>query len=240
MTRRMTQLLAIETSSEACSVALRVDGRLYEAHELAPLRHAEILLPAVERMLAEAGVGLSALDAVAFGRGPGSFTSLRIGIGVVQGLAWAAGLPVVPVSSLAALAQDAADQSVDGAGSGGAGANERICVAVDARMQEVFTAEFERGPGGLLRPVGEERVCPASAVAAGPAPFVAAGNGFQRFAELEPLCRAARVCLSDLWPRAAVVLRLAEAWLQTHDPLPAAQAQPVYIRNDVAEKPALR
>ena len=240
MTPRMNQLLAIETSSEACSVALSVGGRLYEAHELAPLRHAEVLLPAVERLLAEACVELSALDAVAFGRGPGSFTSLRIGIGVVQGLAWAAGLPVVPVSSLAALAQDAADASGDGAGDGTPGDGERICVAVDARMQEVFTAEFERGPGGLLRPVGEERVCPASAVAAEPAPVVAAGNGFERFAELQPLCRAARVCLPELWPRAAVVLRLAEAWLQTHDPLPAALAQPVYIRNDVAEKPVLR
>lgn len=247
MTPRIKQLLAIETSSEACSVALSVDGRLYEAHELAPLRHAEVLLPAVERLLAEAGVGLSALDAVAFGRGPGSFTSLRIGIGVVQGLAWAAGLPVVPVSSLAALAQDAADQADNASGDGvdngvgneGSGADERICVAVDARMQEVFTAEFERGPGGLLRPVGAERVCPASAVAAEPAPSIAAGNGFERFTELQPLCRAARVCLPELWPRAAVVLRLAEAWLQTHDPLPAALAQPVYLRNDVAEKPAV-
>jgi len=228
-------------------VALSVDGRLYEAHELAPLRHAEILLPAVERLLAEAGVGLSALDAVAFGRGPGSFTSLRIGIGVVQGLAWAAGLPVVPVSSLAALAQDAADQSVamagngagSGVGNGARGGGERICVAVDARMQEVFTAEFERGPDGLVQVVGEERVCPAAAVAASPAPFIAAGNAFERFAELAPLCRAARICLPDLWPRAAVVLRLAEAWLQTHEPLPAALAQPVYIRNDVAEKPTL-
>jgi tRNA threonylcarbamoyladenosine biosynthesis protein TsaB len=250
MNPRMNQLLAIETSSEACSVALSVGGRLYEAHELAPLRHAEVLLPAVARLLAEAGVGLSALDAVAFGRGPGSFTSLRIGIGVVQGLAWAAGLPVVPVSSLAALAQDAADRAGragHGAGNGGArlgndgapGDGERICVAVDARMQEVFTAEFERGPGGLLRLVGEERVCPAAAVATEPAPLVAAGNGFERFAELRPLCRAARVCLPELWPRAAVVLRLAEAWLQSHDPLPAALAQPVYIRNDVAEKPVL-
>ncbi|MGK2924388.1 MAG: tRNA (adenosine(37)-N6)-threonylcarbamoyltransferase complex dimerization subunit type 1 TsaB, partial [Lysobacterales bacterium] len=240
MSPRIHSLLAIETSSEACSVALSVDGRLYEAHELAPLRHAEVLLPAVERLLAEAGVGLSALDAIAFGRGPGSFTSLRIGIGVVQGLAWAAGLPVVPISSLAALAQDATDQVddkvVDGAVDGAAHGH-RICVAVDARMQEVFTAEFERGPGGLLRPVGEERVCPASAVAAEPAPRVAAGNGFERFAELQPLCRAAKVCLPDLWPRAAMVLRLAEAWLQTHDPLPAALAQPVYLRNNVAEKP---
>lgn len=235
----MTRLLAIETSSEACSVALHVDGRSREVHQHAPLRHAELLLPAVERLLAEAGLGLSALDAVAFGRGPGSFTSLRIGIGVVQGLAWATGLPVVPVSSLAALAQDAAEQAAARVADRAPGSGGRICVAVDARMQEVFTGDFERGPDGLVRACGAERVCAPAAVAADPAPVVAAGNGFSRFAELAPLCRAARVCLPELWPRATAVARLALAWLETHDPLPAAQAQPVYIRNDVAEKPVL-
>jgi tRNA threonylcarbamoyladenosine biosynthesis protein TsaB len=225
----MTRLLAIETSSEACSLALSVDGRLSEAHEHAPMRHAELLLPGVERLLAEAGLELSALDAIAFGRGPGSFTSLRLGIGVVQGLAWAAGLPVVPVSSLAAVAQEACERAPAASG--------RIRVAVDARMQEVFTAEFEPGPGGLVRPCGEEIVCAPSALLPVAPPAIAAGNGFARFAELEPLCRSAAACFPDLWPRAAMILRLAEGWLATHAPLPAALAQPVYIRNDIAVKP---
>ena len=90
-----TDLLAIETSSEACSVALCIGGELLERHEHAPLRHAELLLPAIRGLLSEADLPLSRLDAIAFGRGPGSFTSLRIGIGVVQGLAWAVDLPVV-------------------------------------------------------------------------------------------------------------------------------------------------
>ena len=248
----MPRLLAIETSSEACSVALTADCRtefirdtglssrlkpllqgVLEYHEHAPLRHAELLLPAVERLLAEAGVALRDLDAIAFGRGPGSFTSLRIGIGVVQGLAWATGLGVVPCSSLAALALEAAVTA-------GAADGALIRVAVDARMQEVFTADFAWREGRLHRR-GEQRVC-APGDAAAPIgdsqPFIAVGNGFARFEELAALGRTATLCVADLWPRATMILRLAEAWLRDHDPLPPALAQPVYIRDQVAEKPA--
>lgn len=249
----MSRLLAIETSSEACSLALSLGGcgtgfsrdigarhesrvkrlpqGVLEIHEHAPLRHAELLLPGVERLLGEAGLALRELDAIAFGRGPGSFTSLRIGIGVVQGLAWAAGLSVVPISSLAAVAQEALERATAAEGT--------IRVAVDARMQEVFTAEFTVGPGGVVQPCGEERVCAPSAILAAPPPLIAAGNAFARFPELAPLGRSAAACFPDLWPRATLILRLAEAWLETHVPLPAALAQPVYIRNDIAEKPAV-
>lgn len=228
----MRKLLAIETSSEACSVALSLDGECREVHEQAPMRHAELLLPAVSGLLGEAGLSLSALDAIAFGRGPGSFTSLRIGIGVVQGLAWAAELPVVPCSSLAAVAQAAFDRTGEG--------NERVCVAMDARMQEVFTAEFLRGPGGLAEAASAERVCAPSVVgrAAQAGPFIAAGNGFDRYPELKDLADAAVARYPDLWPRASVIARLALGWLEHHQPLPAAQAQPVYIRNNVATKPS--
>lgn len=226
----MTRLLAIETSSEACSVALSVDGEVREIHEHAPLHHAELLLPAVNRLLAEAGISLSALDVIAFGRGPGSFTSLRIGIGVVQGLAWAADLPVAPLSSLAAVAQEAAERAGPAA--------RQIRVAVDARMKEVFSAEYVTARGGLVTAAGEERVGPPGAIAAGVAPpFVAAGNGFARFAELQELGRTGVACYPDLVPRAAMIARLALGWLEHNQPLPAALAQPVYVRNKVAEKP---
>lgn len=226
----MTRLLAIETSSEACSVALNLDGELREAHEHAPLRHAELLLPAVRRLLASAEVPLSAVDAIAFGRGPGSFTSLRIGIGVVQGLAWGADLPVVPVSSLAAVAQQAAERHP--------GEALRIAVAVDARMDEVFGAGFATGEDGLVRLDGDEWVAaPEAAVLRFAGPFVAAGNGFERFPALAALAEGAVACEPGLWPSAAAVARLAAGWLRHNEPLAPALAQPVYIRDKVAEKP---
>ena len=226
----MNKLLAIETSAEACSVALHTNGETLEFFELAPRRHAELLLPAVQSLLNDAGVTLPSLDAVAFGRGPGSFTSLRIGIGVVQGLAWGAGLPVIPVSSLAAVAQQAAAVAASGAAT--------ICVAMDARMQEVFTANFRRGDDGIVVASGEERVCSPGVVSAlEDGPFIAAGNGFERYGELRPLADEASECHPDIWPRAEWVCKLALRWLESNEPLPAGLAQPVYIRNDVASKP---
>jgi len=224
------KILAVDTATEACSAALVFDGEIVERHEVIGRGHAERLLPMVQEVLAEAGVALAAVDAIAFGRGPGSFTSLRIGIGVVQGLAWAADLPVAPLSSLAAVAQEAAERAGPAA--------RQIRVAVDARMKEVFSAEYVTARGGLVTAAGEERVGPPGAIAAGVAPpFVAAGNGFARFAELQELGRTGVACYPDLVPRAAMIARLALGWLEHNQPLPAALAQPVYVRNKVAEKP---
>ena len=103
----MMNLLAIETATETCSVALSVSGEVLERYQRAPRQHAELLLPWVGELLAEAGLAYASVEAIAFSRGPGSFTSLRIGIGVVQGRAWASDRPVIPVSSLAATAQTA-------------------------------------------------------------------------------------------------------------------------------------
>jgi tRNA threonylcarbamoyladenosine biosynthesis protein TsaB len=226
----VTKLLAIETSAEACSVALHCDGQTLSFFEHAPMRHAELLLPAVQSLLSEAGLTLGNLDAIAFGRGPGSFTSLRIGIGVVQGLAWAAELPVVPVSSLATVAQGAADISKSGKAS--------ICVAVDARMQEVYTANFRPGSNGIVERAGEERVCePRGVRALERGPWIAAGNGFELFDELNQFATDARDCYPDIRPRAETVCKLALDWLSGNEPLPAGMAQPVYVRNQVASKP---
>lgn len=225
----MSRMLAIETSAETCSVALDMDGELREKFEHAPLKHAELILPMVSSLLAEAGIAAKDLEAIAFGRGPGSFTSLRIGIGVVQGLAWGADVPVVPVSSLAAVAQAALENRHWPA------PPAQIVVAMDARMQEVFHATFIAGDNGIVSLLGEERVSAASAVRA-TAPWLAAGNGFERFEELRELAQDALCSLPDTWPRASVVLKLARDWLKDRQALPAGLAQPVYIRNDVAQK----
>lgn len=219
-------LLAIETATETVSVALSLNGELVERYQHAPRQHAELLLPWVEQLLAEAGVGFSALDAIAFSRGPGSFTSLRIGIGVVQGLAWASDRPVIPVSSLAATAQTAAGQGIGSA-----------LVALDARMNEVFTGMFEANSNGIMIQAGEEKVCSPEDVQ----PPVDCGSwgigiGFDRYPSLSKLRGQLLGVRADVWPKASSVIKLAQEWLRTHEALPAEQAQPVYLRDNVAKK----
>jgi tRNA threonylcarbamoyladenosine biosynthesis protein TsaB len=142
------RLLAIDTSGEACSAALLTDSRVRQRLSRQPRRHGELILAMIEGLLAEAGLGLGHLDALAFGRGPGSFTGVRIATAVVQGLAFGADLPVVPVSTLAALAQGRFR-------SGGIG---RTLVALDARMAEAYWGCYVVDEGGLARLQGEEEV----------------------------------------------------------------------------------
>lgn len=219
-------LLAIETATETCSVALTVNGEVLERYQHAPRQHAELILPWVGQLMAEAGIGFSALDAIAFSRGPGSFTSLRIGIGVVQGLAWACDRPVIPVSSLAATAQTAAGKGVSAA-----------LVALDARMNEVFTGTFEVDSEGIMLATSEERVCgPQDVQIPDAAAMHAIGNGFDRYPSLNSLADRMAGKRFDVWPKASSVLQLAQHWSKTHQALPAERAQPVYLRNDVAKK----
>ena len=219
-------LLAIETATETVSVALAINGEVIERYEHAPRRHAELLLPWVESVLAEAGIGFSALDAIAYSRGPGSFTSLRIGIGVVQGLAWASDRPVIPVSSLAATAQSVVSEGVSSA-----------LVALDARMNEVFTCMFEANSNGIMVPVEMERVCaPAEVSVPEGADTYGVGIGFERYTELKVLAGSLKGVLAERWPKASCVLQLAKEWLTTHEALPAEMAQPVYLRDNVAKK----
>jgi tRNA threonylcarbamoyladenosine biosynthesis protein TsaB len=221
------KLLALETSSEACSIALQWDETIHTRYQQAQLQHAELLLPWVRELLSEAGGQLSDLDAIVFGRGPGSFTSLRIGIGAVQGLAWGAELPVIPLSSLAAVAEQ-----VESA------AGQTILVAMDARMGEVFHGQFMRNDDNELVAVCAEAVSPPQQVfVIDPANAVMAGSAFGRFAELDVLADQAVAVYEGLLPSAEALLSLAQQWLQHHQPLPAAMAQAVYLRDNVADKP---
>jgi tRNA threonylcarbamoyladenosine biosynthesis protein TsaB len=230
----MTHLLAIETSSEACSVALATGNEIYVNAYHEPRRHAELLLPAVSELLAEAGIALKELDAIAFGRGPGSFTSLRIGIGVVQGLAWGAELGVVPVSSLAVLAQGAALRHQAQPGS-------LVITAMDARMEEVFHAPYLVGESGLVELHGKEGVDPPGLIELPAADvLIGAGNGFERYPDLIGLTGSFSEVYTDLWPSAKQMIPLAADWLSRNQPLPPHRAQPHYIRDNVAAKSIAR
>jgi tRNA threonylcarbamoyladenosine biosynthesis protein TsaB len=218
------RLLALDTATEACSVAVVVDGEYHEHFELGR-RHSEGILVMVEAVLADAGLALTQLDAIAFGRGPGLFTGLRIGAGVTQGLAFAAGLPVVPVSSLAALAQGAGDP--------------RVLAAIDARMNQVYWGAFVRGSDGLVEPVGNEVVSdPAQVPVPSGHEWVGAGSGWDQYhaALLARLDGHAQSWQPQVWPRARDVAALGVATFAAGGAVSPEQAAPVYIRDDVAVK----
>ena len=226
------KLLAIETATEACSAALWINGELRERYEVAPRRHGELVLPMIDDLLQEADLALSNLDALAFGRGPGSFTGVRMATGVVQGLAFAADLPVVPVSTLAALAQSVVEQA----------GSTPIFSALDARMSEVYWGVYALNENRELELRGQEHVLPpASVQAEGAASGIAVGHGWRTYQT--PLAKAVHVpieaCFPDQLPQAGAVAKLAvQYYQQGRELLPAEQALPVYLRDNVAKKKA--
>jgi tRNA threonylcarbamoyladenosine biosynthesis protein TsaB len=218
------KLLALDTSTEACTVALLIDGRILERFELG-MRHAERILSLVDEVLAEGGVSLGSLDALAFGRGPGSFTGLRIGAGVVQGLAFGTDRPVVPVSSLAALAQ----------GQRG----DRILAAFDARMQQVYWGAYVRTPEGMVELSGEECVVAPDAVPLPPGQdWCGAGSGWDVYHAVLTTRLAGQLAgwTPKAFPRAGDVARLALPLFASGRAVRAEEAVPVYIRDEVAVK----
>lgn len=219
------KLLALDTAATRCSVALLLDGELRELDAPAEKLQAENVLPMVEKLLGEAGLKLAALDALAFGRGPGAFTGLRVAASVAQGLAYGAGLPVVPVSNLAALA--AAASRRHGA--------RRILACLDARMQEIYWAAFAV-EAGSLEPLSPEALCPPGDLEPPSAgAWFGAGSGWgaygdtlkARVSRLEGVDAAAA-------PTAGDVARLAERAFKQGLGLPPEQALPVYLRDKVA------
>lgn len=220
----MTTLLALDTATEACSVALSHQGRVLSHHEVIPRLHAQRLLPMIRELLDEAGLPLTALDAIAFGRGPGAFTGVRIAIGVVQGLAFGLERPVLPVSDLAALAQRALREH---------GALQ-VAAAIDARMDEVYWGCY-RAERGEMRLQGGEAVLPperAELPRDAQGEWFGAGTGWGTFAaRLRPSVRALD---GGLLPHAVDVLELAACAWARGEALPAEQALPVYLRDQVA------
>lgn len=218
-------LLALETATESCSVALLRGADLFERSELAPRRHAELALPMAEAVLAEARLRRADLDGIAVGRGPGSFTGVRLAVSLAQGLALALDIPLVTVSSLAALAMEAPHDAGP------------ILALIDARMGEIYACAFIRDADGLPQPLGEERVClPEQLVLAeGFAPWHVVGSGWGTYADrLASIVGIPRSAAADRYPQARHVARLAAPRFAAGETLLPERALPVYLRDKVA------
>ena len=218
-------LLAFETSSRTGSVALETAAGLLVRELATPREQTERLLAVTDELLADAGLELESLDGIAFGRGPGSFTGLRVSVAVAQGLAAVSGVPLLPVSSLLCLAQRAWQDA----------GCERALVCVDAHMGEVYWAVAERR-GGDVELLGDERLsAPAEVVAPEGAGWCAVGSGFAAHAEpLSAVARAAARILPELLPSAVALLPQAKRDLAAGRSTPPAAALPIYLRENTA------
>lgn len=220
------KILALDTATAACSAALFIDGDITRRYRLASRGHAELILPMLDELLAEADLTPSQCDLLAFGRGPGAFTGLRIAAGVTQGIAFATDLPVLPVSTLAALALRAYRE------------RElcRVAAAFDARMGEVYWGLY-RCDDGLPSACSVEQVVKPDQVALPQQPDGWAGVGDGWAAHADTLSRrlAVDTAWSDCYPRAEEIALIAASG--DVEPLPAEQALPVYLRDTVATPP---
>ena len=222
------KLLALDTSTEACSVALQYNDQRLTLDEVCPQQHSKRILPMVQQLLAESGLGLNQLDGIVFGRGPGSFTGVRIGVGVTQGLAFGADLPVFGVSTLQAMAQAAVRLHQA----------KQVIAAIDARMAEVYLALYQQDGDGLMQPVCDELARkPADLpILSLNGDICAVGTGLVTYRDVFLQWAAGtQLLISDqvLLPSAQDMLTLAiPAWQQQLF-VAAELAEPVYVRDEV-------
>ncbi|MEJ5071139.1 tRNA (adenosine(37)-N6)-threonylcarbamoyltransferase complex dimerization subunit type 1 TsaB [Enterobacter ludwigii] len=224
------RILAIDTATEACSAALWNDGTTTAHFELCPREHTQRILPIVQDILTETGTALTELDALAYGRGPGSFTGVRIGIGIAQGLALGANLPMIGVSTLATMAQGAWRKT---------GAT-RVLAAIDARMGEVYWAEYQRDSQGIWHGEATEAVLKPEAVNDRlkqlDGEWATVGTGWQAWPDMANDTPVTLVKGDVLLPAAEDMLPLACQLFAEHKTVAVELAEPVYLRNTVAWK----
>ena len=240
------KLLAVETSTEACSAALFIDGVVSERFELAPKEHTKLILPMIASLMADAGLKPQQLDALAFSCGPGSFTGVRIATGVIQGIALGANLPVVPVSTLAAIAQDFFDNNHDMVQGESLKADVSAFnvafTAMDARMGEIFWGVYQRNAQGFAELVGKEAVTLAAEVEFPDLIGTGIGSGWGVYGETLGLRLAGLVstCQIDNLPRAGAIARLGAQGFKQDLAVDVELAMPVYLRDKVAKKESER
>ncbi len=226
------KLLAVETATEACSAALSINGVIIERFELAPKHHTRLILPMIDDLMNEAGLSVKQLDALAFGCGPGSFTGIRIATGVIHGIALGADLPVVCVSTLATMAQDLFDRSD----------SKLAFSAIDARMEEIFWAVYQRDNLGFAELIGEEAVIPAESVSCSVQGLgVGIGSAWGVYADtLTSRLKQVDYYEAEVLPRAALIAKLGVHKFEQGLAVAVEQAMPVYLRDKVAKTEAER
>ena len=231
--------LAIDASTEACSVALQVNGKLYSRYDLCPQSHSLQLLPMVDEVLTEAGIKLSQCDGLIFGRGPGSFTGVRIGVGVAQGLAFSAEIPVFGVSSLQAMAQLAFIQGkVQGKVNG---LNSSVIAAIDARMGEVYNGYFMLDENNIMQPQCAEAVTAPEQLAQHLSSVVnkaeyGVGTAWDAYSKELSSLKSNTGTPEVLFPSAEAMLAIGVPALEQGQGVAAEDAQPVYVRDTVSWK----
>ncbi len=224
------KILALDTATETCSVALMVGDKVYSRSEFAPRDHTKKILPMVDEVLKEAGLTLNELDALAFGRGPGSFTGVRIGIGIAQGLAFGADLPMIGISTLAAMAQGA--YRVNGC--------THVASAIDARMNEVYWGRFERQEDGSWNEIDPECVIPPVVLAeqtqADEQTWAKVGTGWDAYTEELSQLPLTLTEGGVLYPESEDIVFLAQFEWQKGNTTAVEDSSPVYLRDTVAWK----
>ncbi|OEF24047.1 tRNA (adenosine(37)-N6)-threonylcarbamoyltransferase complex dimerization subunit type 1 TsaB [Vibrio rumoiensis] len=234
------KILALDTSTENCSVALMINDQIFTRSEVAPRDHTKKILPMVDEVLKEAGITLHDLDALAFGRGPGSFTGVRIGIGIAQGLSFGAELPMIGISTLAAMAQ----------GCYRANQSEHVVAAIDARMSEIYWAQYTRQENGEWTTVmisnaedstsqGECVIPPqelAANLSASEGLWTQAGTGWAAYQEALSQLPLTMQPSEVLYPEAQDIAVLAQIEWRKGNTVDAEQASPTYLRDKVTWK----
>lgn len=223
------KILAIDTSTEACSAALYIDGEITDQYLLAPREHTKLILQMIKSLQDQANIRTSDLDALAFGRGPGSFTGVRIATGVVQGLAFAADLPVLPISTLASIAQSVFTEHQ----------KPHVLAAIDARMGGVYWGCYKLSDNGLMQASGNEQVqSPDQIVLPGNENYCGAGSAWDSYAEQLTIQLGSRIeqVYADYFPHSRSIVQLAAYEYGLGNAVEASQALPVYLRDDVAKK----
>lgn len=226
------KLLAVETSTEACSAALHIDGVVEERFEIAPREHTKLILPMIDSLLADAQLIPQQLDALAFSRGPGSFTGVRISTGLIQGIAYGADLPVVPVSTLAAIAQNYIKNS------------DADCVftAMDARMGEIFWGVYQKNRQGYVELSGDEAVTLAENIVFPETQGMGVGSGWAVYQQQLSDCLGSLLqgIDADPLPRASAIAELGVMGFENNQAVDVEMAMPVYLRDKVAKKESER